>query len=203
MVAQLVLRNGHNNGITSTSGGQYFVNGADTRTKGLDIVASYNQNLQRFGSLKWTAAFNWNDTEIRSYQQSTEILGTAYELMNREARNLLTNVQPNTKLILGTTWSLDDWTVNLGLTRYGSYREVNDANDRSLDRVYKANWITDLDVGYSLTENLDLAIGAKNLFDVYPKRQGIASATMGSGYGTYSPFGFTGGYYYTRLSYAF
>ncbi|KIP89082.1 MULTISPECIES: TonB-dependent receptor [Pseudomonas] len=191
------------NGITSTSGGQYFVNGADTRTKGLDIVASYNQNLQRFGSLKWTAAFNWNDTEIRSYQQSTEILGTAYELMNREARNLLTNVQPNTKLILGTTWSLDDWTVNLGLTRYGSYREVNDANDRSLDRVYKANWITDLDVGYSLTENLDLAIGAKNLFDVYPKRQGIASATMGSGYGTYSPFGFTGGYYYTRLSYAF
>lgn len=191
------------NGITSTSGGQYFINGADTRTKGLDIVASYDQDLRSFGSLKWTAAFNWNDTEIRDYEQSTDILGVSYSLMNREARNLLTNVQPRTKLILGGTWQYGAWTSTLGLTRYGAYREVNDANDRSYDRTYQAKWITDLDIGYRLTRNLDLAIGAKNLFDVYPKRQGITSKTMDSGYGTYSPFGFTGGYYYTRLTYAF
>ncbi len=48
------------NGITSTSGGQYFINGADTRTKGLDLVSNYNQDLGAYGSLKWTAAFNWN-----------------------------------------------------------------------------------------------------------------------------------------------
>ncbi|QLF94688.1 TonB-dependent receptor [Pseudomonas sp. ABC1] len=191
------------NGITSTSGGQYFINGADTRTKGLDIVASYDQDLRRFGSLKWTAAFNWNDTEIRDYEQSTDILGVSYSLMDRDARNLLTNVQPRTKLILSGTWQYGAWTSTLGLTRYGAYREVNDASDRSYDRTYQAKWITDLDIGYRLTHNLDLDIGAKNLFDVYPKRQGIASKTMDSGYGTYSPFGFTGGYYYTRLTYTF
>ncbi|MGN8248375.1 TonB-dependent receptor plug domain-containing protein [Pseudomonas sp. SMV7] len=191
------------NGIDSTSGGQYFTNGASTRTKGLDLVGSYDQDLGSAGSVKWTAAFNWNDTEILAYKDSVSILGTAYELMNRQARNLLTEVQPHTKLILGGNWRLDRYRVNLGLTRYGSWREVNAANDRSLDREYKARWITDLDVGYQLTKDLELAIGARNLFDVYPERQAPSSKTMVKGYGVYSPYGFTGGYYFGRLTYTF
>ncbi|UTL88560.1 TonB-dependent receptor plug domain-containing protein [Pseudomonas fluorescens] len=191
------------NGIDSTSGGQYFTNGASTRTKGLDLVGSYDQDLGSAGSVKWTAAFNWNDTEILAYKDSVNILGTSYELMNRQARNLLTEVQPHTKLILGGTWRLDRYRVNLGLTRYGSWREVNAANDRSLDREYKARWITDLDVGYQLTKDLELAVGARNLFDVYPERQAPSSKTMVKGYGVYSPYGFTGGYYFGRLTYTF
>jgi len=191
------------NGIDSTSGGQYFTNGANTRTKGLDLVSSYDQDLGGAGAVKWTAAFNWNDTEILDYKQSVNILGTPYELMNRQARNLLTDVQPHTKLILGANWRLDRYRVNLGLTRYGSWREVNAANDRSLDREYKARWITDLDVGYQLTKDLELAIGARNLFDVYPERQAPSSKTMVKGYGVYSPYGFTGGYYFGRLTYNF
>lgn len=191
------------NGIDSTSGGQYFTNGASTRTKGLDLVGSYDQDLGSAGSVKWTAAFNWNDTEILAYKDSVSILGTSYELMNRQARNLLTEVQPHTKLILGGNWRLDRYRVNLGLTRYGSWREVNAANDRSLDRKYKARWITDLDVGYQLTKDLELAIGARNLFDVYPERQAPSSKTMVKGYGLYSPYGFTGGYYFGRLTYTF
>lgn len=191
------------NGIDSTSGGQYFTNGASTRTKGLDLVGSYDQDLGNAGTVKWTAAFNWNDTEILAYKDSVNILGTSYELMNRQARNLLTEVQPHTKLILGGNWRLDRYRVNLGLTRYGSWREVNAANDRSLDREYKARWITDLDVGYQLSKDLELAIGARNLFDVYPERQAPSSKTMVKGYGVYSPYGFTGGYYFGRLTYTF
>ena len=191
------------NGIDSTSGGQYFTNGADTRTKGLDLVGSYDQDLGGAGTVKWTAAFNWNDTEILDYKQSVNILGTPYELMNRQARNLLTEVQPHTKLILGGNWRLDRYRVNLGLTRYGSWREVNAANDRSLDREYKARWITDLDAGYQLTKDLEVAIGARNLFDIYPERQAPSSKTMVKGYGVYSPYGFTGGYYFGRVTYTF
>ncbi|WP_412071452.1 TonB-dependent receptor plug domain-containing protein [Pseudomonas sp. FEN] len=198
-VTQVLL----NNGINSTSGGQYFINGADTRTKGLDLVSNYSQDLGRFGSLKWTAAFNWNQTQILNYKASTSILGTPYELMDRQARNLITDIQPKTKLILGGDWSIERFNLNVALTRYGSYKEVNASSDRSLDRVYSAKWIADLDLGYNLTHDLNIAIGAKNLFDTYPKKQGVPSNTMVSSYGTYSPFGFTGGYYYTRLTYAF
>lgn len=191
------------NGIDSTTGGQYFINGADTRTRGLDVVSNYDQDLGRYGSLHWSAAFNWNQTDIHSYRQGTEIRGKSYPLLDREARNLLTGVQPKTKLILGGLWSIREWTVNLGLTRYGSYREVNDAEDRSLDRTWDGKWIADLDIGYHLNKSLELALGAKNLFDSYPNRQGIASKSQAAGYGTYSPYGFTGGYYYSRLSYSF
>jgi iron complex outermembrane receptor protein len=192
-----------NNGINSTSGGQYFINGADTRTKGVDLVSNYNQDIGQYGTLKWTAAFNWNQTQILNYKASTNILGTSYDLMDRQARNLITGVQPSTKLILGGDWSIDRFNLNLALTRYGTYKEVNVSADRSLDRIYSAKWITDLDLGYNLTKALNIAVGAKNLFDLYPKKQGVPSSTMLASYGTYSPYGFTGGYYYTRLTYAF
>lgn len=191
------------NGINSTSGGQYFINGADTRTKGVDLVSNYNQDLGQFGALKWTAAFNWNQTKILNYKASTDILGTPYDLMDRQARGLITDVQPKTKLILGGDWSIDRFNLNLALTRYGAYKEVNSSANRDLDRVYNARWITDLDLGYNLSKALNIAVGAKNLFDLYPKKQGVPSSTMLASYGTYSPYGFTGGYYYTRLTYAF
>ena len=61
----------------------------------------------------------------------TTILGTSYDLMDRQARNLITGVQPSTKLILGGDWSIDRFNLNLALTRYGSYKEVNvSAEDR-------------------------------------------------------------------------
>ncbi|EKT4560484.1 TonB-dependent receptor [Pseudomonas putida] len=191
------------NGIDSTSGGRYFTNGANTRTKGLDLVGNFDQNLGNWGQLKWTAAFNWNQTQILSYKENVNIQGTDYSLMDRQARNFLTEVQPHTKLILGASWQRDRWTSNLTLTRYGSWREVNSATDRSLDREYKARWITDIDVGYQLSKDLNLAVGAQNLFDVYPERQNPSSKTMTKGYGAYSPYGFTGGYYFTRLTYNF
>ncbi|MGE8062523.1 TonB-dependent receptor plug domain-containing protein [Pseudomonas sp. NPDC089547] len=191
------------NGIDSTAGGRYFTNGANTRTKGLDLVGNFDQDLGNWGQMKWTAAFNWNQTQILSYKQNVNIQGTDYNLMDRQARNFLTEVQPHTKLILGANWQRDRWTSNLTLTRYGSWREVNSATDRSLDREYKARWITDIDVGYQLTKDLNLAVGAQNLFDVYPERQNPSSKTMTKGYGAYSPYGFTGGYYFTRLTYNF
>ena len=138
----------------------HFINGADTRTKGLDLVSNYSQDLGEYGALKWTAAFNWNQTRILNYKESTTILGTSYDLMDRQARNLITGVQPSTKLILGGDWSIDRFNLNLALTRYGSYKEVNVSADRSLDRVYAAKWITDLDLGYNLTKDLNVAIGA-------------------------------------------
>jgi len=58
-------------------------------------------------------------------------------------------------------------------------------------------------VGYQLNKDLNLAVGAQNLFDVYPERQNPSSKTMTKGYGAYSPYGFTGGYYFTRLTYNF
>ncbi len=50
---------------------------------------------------------------------------------------------------------------------------------------------------------LSITVGANNLFDTYPDKNGIVSSTGLGAYGYISPFGFGGGYYYTRLAYNF
>jgi len=88
---------------------------------------------------------------------------------------------------------------NLRFSRYDSYIEAS--TTAGFDVTYGAKVITDLDVAYQLTDNVTFALGAYNLFDVYPDKNGPISAVDGSGqYGSFSPFGFTGGFYYARLS---
>jgi iron complex outermembrane receptor protein len=48
-----------------------------------------------------------------------------------------------------------------------------------------------------------VALGANNLFNVYPDKNGIKDWAGGYKYGQFSPFGFGGAYYYTRLAYNF
>ncbi len=71
------------------------------------------------------------------------------------------------------------------------------------DRKFSAKWITDLDAAYDLTKHLTVALGANNLFNVYPDKNGIQDWAGGYKYGQFSPFGFGGAYYYTRLAYNF
>ncbi len=65
--------------------------------------------------------------------------------------------------------------------------------------------ITDLELRYQPKDNpLELAIGANNLFDVYPKSiPNFTGSTLNGSYGVvtypyYSPFGFNGRYVYVR-----
>ena len=77
-----------------------------------------------------------------------------------------------------------------------------------------AKWITDLELRYRAFGRLDLAIGADNVFDVYPDRSpfGARPASVGGvypinqyylPYSGFSPFGFNGRFLYARASVEF
>ena len=71
-------------------------------------------------------------------------------------------------------------------------------------RRFGAEWITDLELAYHVTKQATVALGANNLFNVYPDANGIFNATTGSGqYPGTSPIGFTGGSYYGRIQWDF
>ncbi|AKA23996.1 TonB-dependent receptor plug domain-containing protein [Pseudomonas chlororaphis] len=193
-------------GVPATAGAQYFTNGADTRTSGVDVVGNYRQDLARYGTVKWTAALNYNHTQILSVNDTPaqlSALGSGFQLLGRQSRALISKTTPSSKMIFSADWAIQDFDVNLRLTRYGTYTEVNSSSDPSLDRDYSAKWITDLDVAYNVDKQLTVAVGAQNLFDKYPDHIGVSNSSFGDNWGSYSPFGFTGGYYYTRLQYAF
>jgi len=183
---------------------QYFANAIDTRTRGVDLVSEYRTSLGDLGALKLGLGFNWNKTKIQNIKANPPqlaSLGSGLVLFDRVQQGALTVGYPKTKLIASAGWTKDAWTVDLRGTRYDKVTQV--ATVASDDRTFGAKWIADLSISYAVNEKLSLTVGADNLFDTYPDKVGVVSANGGGKYGAFSPFGLTGGYYYTRVGYKF
>jgi iron complex outermembrane receptor protein len=200
------------NGLPSSISAQYYTNAIDTRTRGVDLVAAYRQELGDYGTLRLTLGYNHNKTEITDIIDNPPelaALGSSYVLFDRLSRGYLTTAFPKDKVSLGANWSWNKLNVNLRQTRFGSY--TIQQNIPANDRKYGAKWITDLEVGYKVLPTVNVAIGANNLLNIYPSRSGpsIAANTsynINTGTGQYpgtSPFGFTGGSYYARVQWDF
>ncbi|HEX4182867.1 MAG TPA: TonB-dependent receptor [Caulobacteraceae bacterium] len=205
-------------GFPGLSAAQFFTNGVDTRTQGIDLVAEYQKSLGEFGTVHWSALYSANGTDI------TRIKASAANFTPLAQRQL-TEQTPRYRLALGPDWDIGPWKIHFLETLYGPYEEpVNN----TLDAVFHPKWIADLDVSYAVRRNLILAVGANNLFNAYPSRvppallaktaavdsvlvnaPGYSRAAYGlplSGggiYGSDSPFGLQGGFYYVHRTVKF
>jgi iron complex outermembrane receptor protein len=89
----------------------------------------------------------------------------------------------------------------LRVNYYGSFYNAQ-FNDVSLIEKVNAIVITDVEFSYEINESLTVALGANNIFDVFPDEysKGRTSGFLGAIYPLNSPMGFNGGYYYLRMS---
>ncbi len=199
-VSQILVANGLSPGLYA----QYYTNAVDTRTRGIDIINEYRQQLDQYGQVRWSLAYNWNQTRIEKLQDTPPALaslGSNYQIFDRRLQKDLTVATPQSKLILAANWKVTAYTLNLALTRFGSYTEGD--NNPVNDRTFSAKWISDVDAAYDISKHFTVALGANNLFNVYPDKKGIKDWGGAYEYGQFSPFGFGGAYYYTRLAYNF
>lgn len=200
-------------GLTGTEWVQYFANGVDTRTRGADLVADITSDYGGCGLVRWGAAVNWNRTKI------TNIKATPSEITGLGANPGGSSVwfgysagggigdltaTPKTKLILSARWFIGPVEANLQTTRYDSSTWQTTA-DRTKDYHFGAKWLTDLDVSYAVTKRAKLVVGAANLFDTKPDRNGPGDANSGSSGFVYgpAPFAPSGAYYYGKVAYDF
>jgi iron complex outermembrane receptor protein len=200
-------------GLTGSEWVQYFANGVDTRTRGADLVADATSDYGALGVLRWGAALNWNRTAL------LEVKATPAEITALGANPGGTQVwygyaagggigdltaSPRTKLILSARWFIGQFDVNLQATRYDKSTWQTTAR-RAQDYHFGAKWLTDLDVSYALGKHGKLLLGAANLFNVFPDKNGPGDANTGSSGFVYgpSPFAPTGAYYYAKASYDF
>src|SRR3546814_11474701 len=77
------------------SAARFFINGIDTRTQGLDIVASYRLPDMGIGKLTLTAGYNINDTKITDRRTFSRF--TADRQFARPERQRLPAGPPSTK----------------------------------------------------------------------------------------------------------
>ncbi|WP_426092068.1 TonB-dependent receptor [Flavobacterium sp. DSR3-2] len=178
------------------SAAQFFTNGVDTRTAGLDLVFAWKKT---FGDSKLGATLvgNINDMKIDNVKNGSLDEGTFFG--KREKAFLLASA-PKSKFGLNLNYSKNKFDAGLAFTHFSKVVLVDYADE---DDVYNAKTITDLTLGYKLSKQLKLSIGSNNLFNIYPDKQDEQGNTEAGGYWDSVQMGFSGAYYYARLGFNF
>jgi len=204
---------------------RFFTNHADTRTQGIDIVASYKKAFSEKQSLNISLAATFNNTEVTNQRDTpAEILEGStgqenFKLLGQTAIELIEVAVPRQKILLSGTYNYSNLGVTLRFTRYGSVQAFsrglspednnticNEGGSRCV-QVFSPKVTTDLALTWNFNERFSLSGGANNLLDVYPdkyntSRNGFvgSASSYASGQIPYSrnsnQFGFNGRYLY-------
>lgn len=187
---------------------QFFVNGVDTKTTGLDVVLSWRK---KYGDNSFGASLigNINDMKIDAVNNGTLDEQTFFG--EREKAFLLASA-PDNKFSLNLSYGRKWFDAGLAFTRfsevklldyqmyedvadYGTFQDqINAATD-----TYGAKIVTDLTLGFKLSKSLKLSIGSNNLFNIYPDQQD--DWVEAGGYWDAVQMGFGGAFYYARLGF--
>ncbi len=207
----------NNAGFRTISAARFFINGIDTRTQGIDAVATYRFDLGEYGKLRATAGFNYNKTKItgRSATPGAVSQVPGLVLFGRQESLRIEQGQPRTKINLGLDY---DYKVFGATARGNRYGKVVDGGTEAFNDVYLgAKWLVDLEVRIHPVKFLELAVGADNVLDEYPDTiptgravnpatglgQNYAATRYVAPYSNFSPFGFNGRFVYGRVAVTF
>ena len=190
------------------SAARFFINGVDTTTDGVDLVANYRFPATDYGRFNVSLAYNTNNTSIDALPTlSNSPLTPQPVLFARVRQYILTNSAPENKGTLGVDWNRGSWSATARATYYGDVIDPNAVYTNDIHTGKKT--LVDLSASYRFATNTTLTVGADNLFDVYPDRTPAnLNVTSGNGAGAlaftrFSPFGFNGRYLYGKLSQSF
>ncbi|MBB1340518.1 TonB-dependent receptor [Pseudoalteromonas sp. SR45-6] len=192
----------------NTQSVRYFTNAIDSRTQGVDIVATYLLGLADYGDLRLSAAVNFNDTEVTHVKDNPpelEALGDEYQYFARREISRFEKGTPADKWNLSATWDYENIQTTLRATRYGEV--VDTSSSAEGDELLKAKWLTDIEVAYRPTEQWKLALGANNLFDQYPQDTvsniGYSDFNQIFTYSGFTPYSLDGRFVYANVAFSF
>jgi iron complex outermembrane receptor protein len=206
------------NGPPAQSGSvsiQTFVNGASTRTQGIDYVATYSSNFGELGDVDWSLAVNYNKTKITKVNSPPSNVNQQAALLDPAAESNLTTTTPKVRVTAGAFWTVGKFSLNARESFYGPTSALTQdlIVGTQYDKVTITHkFITDLELSFQILKPLRLSVGANNLFNQYPtkypaylraEQYSKASTAYVTIYPTFSPIGIDGGYYYGRLSVTF
>ncbi|MFC0632743.1 TonB-dependent receptor plug domain-containing protein [Brevundimonas balnearis] len=191
-------------GIAGVTAVNLFTNAVDTRTEGVDVVASWRTDLAG-GLLSLQGAYSWAETEIRSVDAPSaqfQSLGFGTDLIGLEERNTLEDAAPKSKVSLAADWTRGPLRLSSRITHYGETTRVFDfGGGFAPAQTYGAETQVDVEAEYDFGESYSVAVGANNLLDEYPDESSADIGYFGNfPYDVLSPIGFNGRYVYARVT---
>jgi iron complex outermembrane recepter protein len=161
---------------------QFFINGIETNTSGLDFIVSQKNLMLGTGKLAINLAGNYTlKNEIVGLpQEPAAIKAAGSSILNAQIQSLLTESRPKYKVILGFDYVVGKVVINLNNTLFGptSFRDFDNGGGDMADikAVFKPAVVTDLSIGYRFTEKVAFSLNVNNLLNVIPKWDLVASS---------------------------
>jgi iron complex outermembrane receptor protein len=192
------------NGIFGVNGGEFFTNALDTRTQGLDVVLKTGIKINSHQELTFTSGLNLTKTTVNRVSETPPELEVIDQpLVGRSTIGRIEDAQPKHRLMLQLNYKWDMFSVLVRTNWFGGIT-LRHYDDPEKDQTFSSKWITDLEISYSIGNSLTIAFGSNNIFDVYPdKYYPFSTFDEILPYPGYSPFGFNGAFYYTRINFKF
>ena len=171
---------------------RFFTNDFDTRTRGADLVATVPLELLDSGESELTVAANWTKTRVVKWDRNT---------VDAKRIGQIEKSLPRFKGNATLTHDAEDWRALVRANYYGNALEYHVDSDALLVK-YGAEVTWDVEFGYRPVPELELVLGADNVFDNRPDENPYA-AVVGSRYPESAAMGSQGGFYYVKAGYEF
>ena len=225
----------------------FFANSINTESKGIDVVLSHKTSFGNNVSLKSDLSGTFSETyRVGAIKGSPTLIanGQVNRYYSEASRIYLQEAIPRVKANLTNSLSYKKFDFFLRNVYFGKVTDPNTADVNGDGRVegaiingqvveiehptWGAKIITDLSVGFKVTEAAKIVIGANNIFDIYPDEnlgsQSAIRPTLASGAAAYtaapstidlsnanqfvysrntSQFGQNGRFLFARLSFSF
>jgi len=191
-------------GITGIAGVQFFTNGLDTKTDGIDATANYSVPAGN-GTLNFNLGANYTRNKITRVDPLPAVLqGTDTEIpsiLDLVTQLAIEKERPDWRGTLTSNYSIARFHALARVSYYGGFSSAEPSFTD--EEHYGGKTLVDTEVGYRFN-SVNLSIGARNLFDVYPDQ---AHKEYNNNDNTFpwaaaSPFGYNGRYLYTRAEIA-
>lgn len=181
--------------------GRFFTNAINTTTNGLDVVIDYDLNAGR-GKLNLSLLYNYNNNQVDNQLNNIPsiFIGQEDVYYGPQERSLIESNTPKHKGTFAVNYNIDKWNFLLRNTYFGEV--IRDGFPFGGIQKHNGKVVTDLTLAYKITPKVQIALGANNLFDVFPDKQIYENSYFGVF--KYAPvqMGTTGAYYFGRMSFS-
>ncbi|MDP3359859.1 MAG: TonB-dependent receptor [Lutibacter sp.] len=169
-------------GIPGVEAAQFFANGVDTRTQGLDMVFTYSGSIDSDNSFSVGLTGNINDLKIEKIHNGSL---NEYTFFSPFSRAYLEAAAPDYKFGLNMGFTHKKFNANINLTQFSEVKlqdfqwvdtpattqaEANDLYAVATD-TYKKAMVVDLNLSYEISKSFTFTVGGNNIFNKYATPQ--------------------------------
>jgi iron complex outermembrane recepter protein len=194
------------NGFDNIGAVQYFTNGLDTRTQGVDVTADLRLPAGSSGTVDLSGYLNYTHNEITRVDPLPQVLQDAGSsepgLLDVVTQVGIEEERPEWRTTLQGQYSRSRFSGLARVSYFGGFASAQPGFCDDCREEYGGKTLLDAEVAYQLGL-VNVALGARNIFDTYPDQASEINSFLIFPWAAASPFGYNGRFVYARTRVVF